>query len=202
MLVVGESGTGKELVARSLHDNSSRRSQPFLPVNCAAIPETLIESELFGHEKGAFTGATQQRKGLFQDAHGGTLFIDEIGELPTGLQSKLLRAIENKRIMPVGSTREVPVDVRLVVALKEQIELSDIPDFVRYTKQGARRTVFEPGMTIEEMEIEAIRRTLEATGGHRKQTAKRPGLSVRTLQRKIKPYALAPDDSSEDWSDG
>jgi two-component system, NtrC family, response regulator AtoC len=95
VLIVGESGTGKELAARAVHENSRRQSRPFLPVNCAAIPETLIESELFGYEKGAFTGATARREGLFQAAHGGTLFIDEIGELQLGLQSKLLRAIEN-----------------------------------------------------------------------------------------------------------
>jgi transcriptional regulator with PAS, ATPase and Fis domain len=282
VLVVGESGTGKELVARSLHDNSRRRGMPFLPVNCAAIPETLVESELFGHEKGAFTGANQQRKGLFQDAGGGTLFIDEIGELPLGLQSKLLRAIENKKVMPVGSTREIPVDVRLIAAtnrdldvqvknhefredlyyrlkvvvlrlpplrerkedipllvrffideiarenerpvrditpealdalthydwpgnvrelrntlegiivlsLRDQIEVSDIPEHIRNADQEATQSVFEAGMTIEQMEKEAIRRTLEATDGHRRETAKRLGLSVRTLQRKIKQHEL------------
>ncbi len=285
VLIVGESGTGKELVARSLHLNSRRKSKPFIPVNCAAIPDTLIESELFGHEKGAFTGATEKRKGLFQAAAGGTLFIDEIGEMPIGLQSKLLRAIENKKVMPVGSNVEIPVDVRLlaatnrdldaivregefredlyyrlkvvvlripplsdrredislltrffikqiseendrsvdsitpealqalhdydwpgnvrelrntlegiiVLAMKGQIELSDIPEHIRGTKRSAR--VFEPGMTIEEMEREAIRRTLEATGGHRAETAKQLGLSVRTLQRKIKQYELVPDAS-------
>jgi two-component system response regulator HydG len=290
VLVVGESGTGKELVARSLHNSSRRHDEPFLPVNCAAIPETLVESELFGHEKGAFTGASQARKGLFQDAHGGTLFIDEIGELALGLQSKLLRAIENKKVMPVGSTREIPVDVRLVVAtnrdldeqvkrgefredlyyrlkvvvlrlpplrdrtediplltryfideiaqenerpvrditadalqalihydwpgnvrelrntlegiivlsLREGIELSDIPDHIRNPDRVATQSHFQPGMTLEQMEIEAIRHTLEATGGHRRETAKQLGLSVRTLQRKIKQYALGSDDPNDD----
>jgi DNA-binding NtrC family response regulator len=98
VLVEGESGTGKELVARALHHNSPRRDRPFVPVNCAAIPETLIESELFGHEKGAFTGASARREGLFQAARGGTLFIDEISEMQLGLQSRLPRAIGDRRI--------------------------------------------------------------------------------------------------------
>jgi transcriptional regulator with PAS, ATPase and Fis domain len=285
VLIIGESGTGKELVARALHLNSGRRSGSFLPVNCAAIPDTLIESELFGHEKGAFTGASDKRKGVFQTAEGGTLFIDEIGEMPLGLQSKLLRAIENKKIMPVGSAQEVPVDVRLVAAtnrdldqvvrqkefredlyyrlkvvvlqlpplrerrddipllvrffidrirqetsrpvrnispealkalreydwpgnvrelrntlegmivlsLKEELGLSDIPEHIREADQKASQTAFEPGMTLVEMEREAIRRTLEITGGHRAETSRLLGLSVRTLQRKIKEYQLAPN---------
>ncbi len=101
--------------------NGARRHKPLLPVNCAAIPEALIESELFGHEKGAFTGAGEARKGLFQAAEGGTLFIDEIGEMPLGLQSKLLRALENKKIRPVGGTREVSVDVRLIAATNRDL---------------------------------------------------------------------------------
>ncbi len=285
-LIVGESGTGKELVARSLHLNSSRGGKPFLPINCAAIPDTLVESELFGHEKGAFTGASDRRKGVFQAAEGGTLFIDEIGEMPLGLQSKLLRAIENKKIMPVGSAKEVPVDVRLVAAtnrdlhdavrqkefredlyyrlkvivlripplrerrddipllvrffidqiaaesnrpvrditpealnalrdydwpgnvrelrntlegiivlsLKEQIELADVPEHIQNPRRQANRDVVEAGMTLQEMERDAIRRTLEALEGRRAETAERLGISVRTLQRKIKEYDLAPDE--------
>jgi DNA-binding NtrC family response regulator len=282
VLIVGESGTGKELVARSLHLNSPRRGKPFLPLNCSAIPETLVESELFGHEKGAFTGASEKRKGMFQTADGGTLFIDEIGEMPLGLQSKLLRAIENKTVLPVGSAHEVPVDIRLVAAtnrdldqaveqkefredlyyrlkvillrlpplrerredipllvrhfidqlaretnrpvsditpdalnalrdydwpgnvrelrntlegiivlsMKEQIELPDIPEHIREAEATAPQTVFRSGMTLQDMEREAIRRTLEVTSGHRGQTAQKLGLSVRTLQRKIKEYGL------------
>jgi DNA-binding NtrC family response regulator len=285
VLVIGESGTGKELVARSLHLNSARRSRPFLPVNCAAIPDTLVESELFGHEKGAFTGAGEKRKGVFQAAEGGTLFIDEIGEMSLGLQSKLLRAIENKKVMPVGSATELPVDVRLIAAtnrdlqdavqqkefredlyyrlkvivlrlpplrerrddipllvrffidqlaeeakrpvhditqealhalrqydwpgnvrelrntlegiivlsLKERIELGDIPEHIRQAEASAPVSSFEPGMTLQELEREAIRRTLDSTGGHRAETADRLGISVRTLQRKIKEYGLLPD---------
>ncbi len=116
VLITGESGTGKELVAHAIHHNSGRCNKPFIPVNCPAIPDTLIESELFGHEKGAFTGATDRRIGLFQAAQGGTLFIDEIGEMNAGLQAKLLRAIETHRIMPLGSRSEMEVDDRLVAA--------------------------------------------------------------------------------------
>lgn len=282
VLIIGESGTGKELVAAAVHSNSSRRQRPFLPVNCAAIPETLIESELFGHEKGAFTGATAKRDGLFQAARGGTLFIDEIGEMQIGLQSKLLRAIENKKIMPVGSTQEIDVDVRLVAAtnrnlqerveegqfredlyyrlkvvelllpplrerrddipllvrffidqlaeennrpvkdispeaiealqaydwpgnvrelrntlesiivlcLRKQIEIDDLPPHISGAKPVQQ--LIQPGMTMEQIEKEAIRRTLEQFDGHRAQTAEALAISVRTLHRKIKEYDLEP----------
>ncbi len=125
VLVTGESGTGKEVTARALHTASSRAAKPFVPVNCAAIAPEIIESELFGHLKGAFTGAASSREGLFFYAQGGTLFLDEVGELPLGLQAKLLRVIEDKKVRPVGAEREVPVDVRLVAAtncdLKEMV---------------------------------------------------------------------------------
>jgi len=116
ILVTGESGVGKELVARAIHRRSSRRGGPFVAVNCGAIPENLLESELFGHKKGAFTDAVQDRKGLFEEANDGTLFLDEIGELPLGLQVKLLRVLEDERIRRVGETRDLQVDVRIVAA--------------------------------------------------------------------------------------
>ncbi len=280
VLVLGESGTGKEMVARAIHESSGRQAKPFVPVNCAAIPETLVESELFGHEKGAFTGASERRGGLFQAANGGTLFIDEIGELQLGLQSKLLRAIEYKKIMPVGSTKETEVDVRLIAAtnkdlgeltkqaqfredlyyrlkvvelrlpplrerrddipllihhfiqqiaaenqrpgrgitpealaalkaydwpgnvreirntlegiivlsVRDTIELADLPPYI--SQLPAPQLAIQPGMTMAEIEKEAIRRTLEQTGGHRAKTANLLGLSVRTLHRKIKEYRL------------
>ncbi|WP_411711082.1 sigma-54-dependent transcriptional regulator [Marinobacter sp. R17] len=116
VLINGESGTSKELVARAIHRESNRRDGPFVPVNCAGIPAELMESEFFGHEQGAFTGATQSRKGLFPEASGGTLFLDEIGEMPLPLQAKLLRVLQERRVKPVGAEREEPVDVRILAA--------------------------------------------------------------------------------------
>jgi DNA-binding NtrC family response regulator len=280
VLITGETGTGKELVARALHHNSGRRNKPFVPVNVTAIPETLVESELFGHEKGAFTGATERRQGLFQAAQGGTLFIDEIGDMDLGVQSKLLRAIETRRVMAVGSTKEVEVDVRvvaatnrnlcedvrkgtfredlyyrlkvveihlpplrnrpediplltrsfldeiarengrpvrdiapeamdlllaynwpgnvrelrntlegiIVVSTRERIEVSDLPE--QFRQGAAAQAVIRRGMTMAEIEKEAIRRALEQTAGRRTEAAIILDLSVRTLQRKIKEYEL------------
>jgi two-component system response regulator HydG len=119
--ILGESGTGKELVARAVHECSPRAGKPFIPLNCAAISAQLIESELFGHEKGAFTGAEAKRKGAFEEAHGGTLFLDEVGELPLELQAKLLRVLENGEVKPVGATRPLQVDVRVVAATNREL---------------------------------------------------------------------------------
>jgi two-component system response regulator AtoC len=116
VLVTGESGVGKELVARAIHQRSSRRGGPFVAVNCGAIPENLLESELFGHKKGAFTDAVQDRRGLFEEASTGTLFLDEIGELPLALQVKLLRVLEDEKIRRLGETRDLKVDVRIIAA--------------------------------------------------------------------------------------
>ena len=121
VLLLGESGTGKELFARAVHLASGRREQPFVKVNCSAIPETLFESELFGHERGAFTGATQARPGWFEQAHGGTIFLDEIGELPLAMQAKLLRTLQEGTLVRLGGQREIRIDIRLVAATNRDL---------------------------------------------------------------------------------
>ena len=283
VLIEGESGTGKELVARALHFNSSRHKKSFVAVNCAAIPASLIESELFGHEKGAFTGAVTARSGKFQAADGGTLLIDEIGEMQLDLQVKLLRVIESRCINPIGGNREIAVDVRIVtsthqdlgdlvtqgqfredlfyrlnvvsiklpplrerrdaipllarafideiaaennrpasditpevlallqgydwpgnvrqlrnmlesvivVSSREVIDVVDLPEVIR----GARParpvpSIVRPGITMSEIEKEAILQALDQTNGSRSEASKLLGISVRTLQRKINRYGL------------
>ena len=121
VLITGESGTGKELVAKALHMNSERKTYPFVPINCGAIPENLLESELFGHEKGAFTGADKKKEGLFESANQGTLFLDEIGELPMGMQVKLLRVLQEREFRRVGGTKNLPLDIRLIAATNQDL---------------------------------------------------------------------------------
>ena len=122
VLILGESGTGKELVAQAVHNSSPRSSAPFVKVNCTAMPETLLESELFGYVKGAFTGAGANKKGLFETAHGGTIFLDEIGSIPLNMQMKLLRVLQEKKIRRVGGTEDLPVDIRIIAATNEDLE--------------------------------------------------------------------------------
>lgn len=149
ILVRGESGTGKELIARSLHKNSSRANEIFQAVNCAAINENLLESELFGHEKGSFTGAVGEKKGLFQVADGGTLFLDEIGELDIALQAKLLRALQEKQIRRVGGTKEIPVDVRVIAATNR--------DLLKMSEEGSFREDLYYRLNVLSLEIPPLR---------------------------------------------
>jgi two-component system, NtrC family, response regulator PilR len=122
VLITGESGTGKELVARAIHENSSRSTAPFITINCGAFPESLLESELFGYTKGAFTGANENRRGLFQASHGGTLFMDEIGNMNLAMQVKLYRVLQEGKVRPLGSTEEIDVDVRVIAATNKDLE--------------------------------------------------------------------------------
>jgi two-component system, NtrC family, response regulator PilR len=152
-LVLGETGTGKELVARALHYNSVRREGPFIPVHCAAIPSELLESELFGHEKGSFTGALQRRIGMFEAACGGTLFLDEIGEMPLGTQSKLLRAIQEREIRRVGGQETISINVRLVCATNRDLE--------REVKRGGFREDLYYRINVVPVVIPALRERKE-----------------------------------------
>jgi DNA-binding NtrC family response regulator len=283
VLIEGESGTGKELVARALHHTSTRQKKPFVAINCAALPAALVESELFGHEKGAFTGAVDRRIGKFQAADGGTLLIDEIGDMPLDLQSKLLRVLESRCITAIGGNREVAVDVRLVAstnrdlqkliseakfrddlfyrlnvvhiklpplrerredipllvrafidelapennrpvrditpaalthlqtydwpgnvrqlrnllesvivtATREVIDIQDLPEPIRQAHPTASvQALVTAGLTMEQLEKEAIRAALQQTQGNRSEASERLGISVRTLHRKIKEYGL------------
>jgi transcriptional regulator with GAF, ATPase, and Fis domain len=122
VLITGESGTGKELAAQALHLQGQRKSSQFVPINCGAIPKDLIESELFGHIKGAYTGALADRRGRFEMADGGTLFLDEVGELPLDMQVKLLRCLQERSVVPLGSNRAIPFDVRIVAATNRDLD--------------------------------------------------------------------------------
>ncbi|HEX5043193.1 MAG TPA: sigma-54 dependent transcriptional regulator [Candidatus Polarisedimenticolaceae bacterium] len=303
VLIVGESGTGKELVANALHEHSPRRAARFLPINCAAIPAEILESELFGHEKGAFTGATARKIGKFELADKGTLFLDEIGELPLEMQVKLLRVLEQRELMRVGGSDTIRIDIRLVAATNADLEgavergrfrsdlyyrlkvvtlripplrerRDDIPRLAnhflaQFTRENQRErmrltaeamralvdarwegnvrelrnlieslVVLTPhddiavedlpeeyrnaaaapaaappparplsggrpapeGRTMEEIERQAILRTLERTGGNRTQAAEQLGIGLRTLQRKLKEYVsrgLLPEEGAE-----
>lgn len=149
VLIVGESGTGKELVAQGVHHASRRNKGPFIPVDCASLPEGLLESELFGHEKGAFTGAVAQRKGLVEDANGGTLFLDEIGEMPLALQAKLLRVLEQRQVRRVGRSQTVDVDVRFVAATNVDLEAA--------VKDGAFREDLYYRLNVVKLSVPPLR---------------------------------------------
>jgi len=165
VLIQGESGTGKELVARSVHQSSPRALQPFIPVNCGAIPEQLLEAEFFGYRKGAFTGANEDREGFFQAANGGTLFLDEIGDLPLSMQSKLLRAIQERAVRPVGAISEVPVDVRVLSATHKRLDGE--------VEAGRFRQDLYYRLNVIEIRVPALRERLDDL----------PDLCRRTLER-------------------
>jgi DNA-binding NtrC family response regulator len=153
VLVLGETGTGKELAARAIHDGSARRAGPFIPVDCGAIPEHLVESELFGHVRGAFTGAVSDRRGVFEEAAGGTLFLDEIGELPLTMQPKLLRALETRSVRRVGANRPVGIDCRVVAATHRSLH--------RSVNQGTFREDLYYRLAVVEVELPPLRERVE-----------------------------------------
>jgi len=153
VLIQGESGTGKEVVAHAVHQNSPRRDRPFVPVNCAAIPEALLESELFGYERGAFTGAQSRRQGMFESANGGTLFLDEVGEIPMSVQVKLLRVIELKEFTRLGASSPIHSDIRILAATNRDLEQA--------VEDGLLREDFYYRLNVVSIRVPPLRRRLE-----------------------------------------
>jgi two-component system response regulator PilR (NtrC family) len=178
VLITGESGTGKELVARALHSEGVRAKGPFVAVNCGAIPDELMESELFGHKKGSFTGAIADKPGLFQEANGGTLFLDEIGELSVGLQVKLLRALQERKVKPVGQTEELEVDVRVIAATNRDLEAE--------VARGAFRADLYYRLNVIEIRIPPLRQ-------RREDLALLVEHFMKRLSAEHRPVKLAPD---------
>src|SRR5947209_6713399 len=202
VLILGESGTGKEMVARSIHYSGPFRDKPFIPVDCGSLVPTLIESELFGYVKGAFTGANQSKDGLMAMAEGGTIFLDEVGELPVDLQAKMLRAIQEKEIRPVGSTRRVPSNVRELENCLERTyaftsgptihtmdlprEIANLPVPQSSNGNGNGHSKIVP---IAELERQTILRAIMELNGDKLQAARLLGIGKTTLYRKLKDYA-------------
>ena len=185
VMILGESGTGKELVAAALHSRSRRKEFPFVPINCAAIPETLIESELFGHVRGAFTGAVQTKKGLFETAHRGTLFLDEVGELPQPMQSKLLRSLQDRSFRRVGGNEDLNIDFRIVCASKRDLnrEMADgrFRDYLFYRLNVIQ--IFVPPLRERREDIPALAAhfTEKFAGKHGKPFSRIDGEAMRSL---------------------
>jgi DNA-binding NtrC family response regulator len=215
VLLTGESGTGKEVVARFIHRRSLRKDSIFVPVNCAAITETLLESELFGHEKGSFTGATQTRRGRFELANGGTLFLDEVAEMGVSLQAKFLRVLQEQQFERIGSDRTIAVDVRVIAATNKEltqaiasksfredlyyrlsvfpihipqsgvIEKEDLP----LKNETAASMLARPGL-LAQVERTTILDALSRNNGDRRATSEELGISLRTLQYRLKEYGI------------
>jgi two-component system, NtrC family, response regulator PilR len=185
--IVGESGTGKELVARLIHESGPRAGMPFVPVNCGAIPSELMESELFGHAKGSFTGATADKEGLIRSAEGGTVLLDEIAELPLHMQVKLLRVIQERAVRPVGDTREIPVDVRFLSATHQDLD--------RRVADGRFREDLYYRINVIELRVPPLRErgedVLELAGHILARLAPRIGMEVPTLSRGAREALLA-----------
>ena len=221
ILIEGKSGTGKELVAKALHFHSKRNEMPFVAVNCSAIPETLVESELFGHTKGSFTGAVSNHKGLFEEADGGTLFLDEVGEVPTSIQVKMLRALQEREIRRIGGRENISIDVRVIAATNRNLEkmvkegtfredlfyrLNVIPMLLPELRERSEDVILLAGggsaprigsdMSLDENERLHIESVLRRVGGHQIRASGVLGIDRRTLYRKLIKYGLKP--ASED----
>jgi two-component system, NtrC family, response regulator PilR len=181
--IAGDSGTGKELVARLIHDSGPRRDCPFVPVNCGAIPSELMESELFGHKKGSFTGAVADKEGLIRSAEGGTLFLDEVADLPLHMQVKLLRVIQEKSVRPVGETRELPVDVRILSATHRKLD--------ELVKAGKFREDLYYRINVIELGVPALRERLDDV----------PALVEMLLSRVAKQIGVQRPEISDDAMD-